>query len=236
MKEVKNTRKNAPLCDTKTCFMCQNCMEEWHPAICANKINIKLKKGEVLFREGDPVEGIYFVFSGVIKVYKQWDDDKELIIRFAENGAILGHRGIGAHLNYPISAEALEPSVVCYVSMKFFESTLKVNGELTYQLVNFFASELRKSERRMRDLAHMTVKGRVAGALIKLQKQFGTTPDGFINITLSRQDLASFAGATYETVFRVINELVLEKSIRLSGKNIAIINPDALAALRQHTR
>jgi len=236
LKEVKNTRKNAPLCDTKTCFMCQNCMEEWHPAICANKINIKLKKGEVLFREGDPVEGIYFVFSGVIKVYKQWDDDKELIIRFAENGAILGHRGIGAHLNYPISAEALEPSVVCYVSMKFFESTLKVNGELTYQLVNFFASELRKSERRMRDLAHMPVKGRVAGALIKLQKQFGTTPDGFINITLSRQDLASFAGATYETVFRVINELVLEKSIRLSGKNIAIINPDALAALRQHTR
>ncbi|MEO6977155.1 MAG: Crp/Fnr family transcriptional regulator [Mucilaginibacter sp.] len=232
MKETKNIKKNSPLCDTKTCFMCQNCLEEWHPAICANKINIKLKKGEVLFREGDPVEGIYFVYSGVIKVYKQWDDDKELIIRFAENGAILGHRGIGSSLDYPIAASALEPSVVCYVSMKFFESTLKVNGELTYQLVNFFARELRKSERRMRDLAHMPVKGRVAGALIKLQKQFGTTPDGFINITLSRQDLASFAGATYETVFRVINELVHEQAIRLSGKSIAIINPDALAALR----
>ncbi len=236
MKEAKNIKKNTPLCDARTCFMCKNCMEEWHPAICANKINIKLKKGEVLFNEGDPVSGIYFVYSGVIKVYKQWDDDKELIIRFAENGAILGHRGIGPNLNYPISAAALEPSVVCYVSMKFFESTLKVNGELTYQLVNFFASELRKSERRMRDLAHMPVKGRVAGALIKLQKQFGTTPDGFINITLSRQDLASCSGSTYETVFSVINELVQEQSIRLSGKSIAIINPDALVALRQHNK
>ena len=236
MKEIKNIKKNNPICDVRKCFMCKNCMEEWHPAICANKINIKLKKGEVLFNEGDPVSGIYFVYSGVIKVYKQWDDDKELIIRFAENGAILGHRGIGPNLNYPISAAALEPSVVCYVSMKFFESTLKVNGELTYQLVNFFASELRKSERRMRDLAHMPVKGRVAGALIKLQKQFGITNEGFINITLSRQDLASFAGATYETVFRVINELVQEQSIRLSGKSIAIINPDALAALRQHNK
>jgi len=236
LKEIKNIKKNSPVCDVRTCFMCKNCMEEWHPAICANKINIKLKKGEVLFNEGDPVSGIYFVYSGVIKVYKQWDDDKELIIRFAENGAILGHRGIGPNLNYPISAAALEPSVVCYVSMKFFESTLKVNGELTYQLVNFFASELRKSERRMRDLAHMPVKGRVAGALIKLQKQFGITNEGFINITLSRQDLASFAGATYETVFRVINELVQEQSIRLSGKSIAIINPDALAALRQHNK
>jgi CRP-like cAMP-binding protein len=234
VKNDKKIKKNSSLCDTRTCFMCQNSMEEWHPAICANKINIKLKKGDLLFREGDPVEGIYFVYSGNLKVYKKWDNDKELIIRFAENGAILGHRGIGSHLNYPISAAALEPSVVCYVSMKFFESTLKVNGDLTYQLVNFFASELRKSERRMRDLAHMPVKGRVAGALIKLQKQFGTTPDGFINIILSRQDLASFAGATYETVFRVINELVQEKTIRLSGKSIAVINPDALIALRQH--
>ena len=234
MKKDKKTLKNSMLCDTSTCFMCKHCIEEWRPAICANKINIKLKKGDVLFNEGDPVEGIYFVYNGNIKVYKQWDDDKELIIRFAENGAILGHRGIGANLNYPVSAAALEPSVVCYVSMKFFESTLKVNGELTYQLVNFFASELRKSERRMRDLAHMPVKGRVAGALIKLQKQFGITPDGFINIVLSRQDLASFAGATYETVFRVITELAQEQIIRLSGKSIAIVNHDALTALRKH--
>ena len=224
-------KKNNSLCDAHTCFMCQNCLEEWRPAICANKTNIKLKKGEVLFREGDKVNGIYFVYSGNIKVYKQWDADKELIIRFAKDGAILGHRGIGADTDYPISAEALEPSVVCYVDMKFFESTIRVNNELTYQLVNFFASELRVTERRMRNLAHMPVKGRVAYALIKLQQQFGITADGFINLALSRQDLASFAGATYETVFRVINELVSEQAISLSGKSIAITNHDALNQL-----
>lgn len=224
-------KKKNTLCDANSCFMCQNCLKEWQPAICANKINIKLKKGEILFREGDPVTGIYFVFSGNLKVYKQWDADKELIIRFARNGAILGHRGIGENLNYPISAEALEPSVVCYVDMRFFESTLKVNGELTYKLVNFFASELRKSEQRMRDLAHMSVKGRVADALLKFQEQFGITSTGLINISLSRQELASYAGTTYETVFRVINELVNSQVISLSGKNIAIINHQALTQL-----
>lgn len=224
-------KKNNLLCDVQTCFMCQYCLEEWRPAICANKTNLKLKKGEVLFKEGDKVNGIYFVYSGNIKVYKQWDADKELIIRFAKDGAILGHRGIGADTDYPISAEALEPSVVCYVDMKFFESTLRVNSELTYQLVNFFASELRVTERRMRNLAHMPVKGRVADALLKLQHQFGLTADGFINIALSRQDLASFAGATYETVFRVINELVSEQAISLSGKSIAVTNHDALNQL-----
>jgi len=213
--------------------MCQNCLEEWRPAICANKTNIKLKKGEVLFKEGNQVTGIYFVYSGNIKVYKQWDAEKELIIRFAKEGAILGHRGIGDDLIYPISAASLEDSVICYVDMKFFESTLRVNSELTYQLVNFFARELRVSERRMRDLAHMPVKGRVADALLKLQTQFGVTDSGFINITLSRQDLASYAGATYETVFRVINELVSENMISLTGKSIAIVNHQALTNLIQ---
>ena len=89
-------------------------------------------------------------------------------------------------------------------------------------------SELRVSERRMRDLAHMPVKGRVADALLKLNNQFGITDTGLININLSRQDLASYAGATYETVFRVINELVSENTISLTGKSIAIVNHDAL--------
>jgi len=221
-------KKNKAICDAQTCFMCQNCIEEWRPAICANKTNIKIKKGELIFKEGDPVTGIYFVYTGNVKVYKQWDADKDLILRFAKGGAILGHRGIGDDLTYPISAAALEDSVVCYVDMKFFESTLKVNTELTYQLVNFFANELRVSERRMRDLAHMPVKGRVADALLKLNNQFGVTDTGLININLSRQDLASYAGATYETVFRVINELVSENTISLTGKSIAIVNHDAL--------
>ncbi|MVN90850.1 Crp/Fnr family transcriptional regulator [Mucilaginibacter aquatilis] len=224
-------KKNKATCDANSCFMCQNCIEEWRPAICANKTNYKLRKGELIFKEGDPVTGIYFVYSGNVKVYKKWDADKELILRFAKDGAILGHRGIGDDLIYPISASALEDSVVCYIDMKFFESTLKVNNQLTFQLVNFFANELRVSERRMRNLAHMPVKGRVADALLKLQAQFGKTDSGLININLSRQDLASYAGATYETVFRVINELVNENCISLTGKSIAIVNTDALTEL-----
>jgi CRP-like cAMP-binding protein len=67
--------------------------------------------------------------------------------------------------------------------------------------------DLQESENKMRNLAHMSVKGRVAQALILLEAQFGPTDDNLINIKLSRQDLASFTGTTYETVFQVINEL-----------------------------
>jgi len=83
------------------------------------------------------------------------------------------------------------------------------------------------------NLAHMPVKGRVAQALISLKNQFGTNPEGHIDVELTRQDLASYAGATYETVFRVVNELIQEKLINTNGKKISIINYDKLFLLTQ---
>ncbi|HVS94567.1 MAG TPA: cyclic nucleotide-binding domain-containing protein, partial [Mucilaginibacter sp.] len=83
-------KKNAAICDVSSCFMCRNCQKAWQPAIALGKKNQKLRKGEVLFKEGDPVTGVYFVYSGSVKVYKRWDEDKELIVRFAKDGAILG--------------------------------------------------------------------------------------------------------------------------------------------------
>ena len=224
-------KKNVSICDASSCFMCRNCLKEWKPAIALGKKNLKLKKGEVLFREGEPVTGVYFVYSGSVKVYKKWDDDKDLIVRFAKGGAILGHRGLGGNLVYPISAAALEASVVCFIDTQLFEATLKTNSEFTNRLIHFLVQELYESEKKMRNLAHMPVKGRVAESLLHLKELFGEDDKGFINIDLSRQDLASFAGATYETVFRMINELVKEKLIKLSGKSISIADADGLARL-----
>ena len=224
-------RKNISICEADSCFMCQNCLEEWRPAIFSGRKNLKLKKGEVLFKEGEPVTGVYFVYAGSMKVYKKWDEDKDLIIRFAKGGAMLGHRGLGNNFVYPISAAALEPSTVCFIDNKLFEATLKTNSGFASELLHFFAQELYESEKRMRNLVHMPVKSRVADALLHLKELFGETEAGFINTNLSRQDLASFAGATYETVFRMINELVKEKLIALSGKSITITNLRKLAKL-----
>jgi CRP-like cAMP-binding protein len=215
------------------CFLCKNCLKEWIPAILAHKKNYKVKKGEVIFREGDPVKGVFFVNNGVVKVHKRWGADKELILRFANEGTIFGHRALGGDGIYSISATAVQGGIISYVDMEFFEATLKVNADFAYKLLLFMASELRISERKMRNLAHMPVKGRVADALISLKNRFGETPEGFINIELSRQDLASFSGATYETVFRVINELIQEGLLKLSGKSISIANYNKLLKLTE---
>ena len=205
-------------------------MNEWRPALHAHRVNYLVKKGETIFKEGDEVTGVYFVYEGNVKVHKKWGD-KELIIRFAKKGAIIGHRGLGSNLYYPVSGTALENGIVCFIPVDFFEATLKVNHDLTYQLMMFFADELQESERKMRDLAHMPVKGRVAQAILSLRDKFGAAADGFNDIELTRQDLASYAGATYETVFRTINELVSEAAIVTSGKRIKILDEERLLSL-----
>ena len=225
--------KNTAVCDLKSCYLCRFCLKHWLPVIEVKKRNIEIKKGQPLFTEGDPVKGIFFVYSGKVKVHKQWGKEKELIMRFAQKGDIVGQLGLGSHSFYPVSATAIEPTVVCYLDMEIFESTLKVNNELTYTLMQFFADQLQESEKRMRNLAHMAVKGRVAQALIMLKNQFGISKDGYIDIELTRQDLASYTGAVYESLFRTMNELMREKLIAVAGKSITLLNEDALLQLTE---
>ncbi|HEV2479004.1 MAG TPA: Crp/Fnr family transcriptional regulator [Puia sp.] len=221
-------KQKAHNCDLHSCFLCQRCLPEWIPAVEAHRKTLQFKKGELIFEEGQIVKGIYFVYSGTVKVHKQWGSEKELIIRFARKGSIFGHRGLGMDHHYPISATALEPVTACYIDLAFFQAAIRVNPGFTQGLLLFFADELQESEKKMRNLAHMQVKGRVAQALLQLREQFGVTVEGYLGLTLSRQDLASLVGATYETVFRTINELAQERLILVDGKHIGIANAQGL--------
>ncbi|HVV56051.1 MAG TPA: Crp/Fnr family transcriptional regulator [Mucilaginibacter sp.] len=222
-------------CDLKSCLLCRSCLKEWIPAIAAQKTNIFIRKGQSVFTEGEKVRGIFFIYSGLVKVHKKWDDEKELIIRFARQGEIIGHMGLGDEGTYPVTATALEPAVVCYIDSEFFETTLKVNNDLTYKLLRLFANELQESEKRMRNLVHMPVKTRIAQAFLSLAGQFGIDNDGWIGVEITRQDISSFAGTSYETLFKVINDFTEDGLIGVSGKKIRIINEAALREITTRT-
>ncbi len=205
------------------------CLPEWLPAIESAKETFQYNRGEIIFREGEAVKGIYFIYDGTVKVHKKWGPDKELILRFAKGGDIIGHRGIGEEPLYPISATALETTIVCFVTLDFFKATLRINNDFTVKLLMFYAEELQRSEKKMSMLAHMQVRGRISFALLALKKLFGMNEEGAIDIALSRQDLASYAGTTYETVFRTLNDLVELGVIRLINKSIVILQETKLA-------
>ncbi len=221
-------------CDLESCFLCARCIPDWLPAISANRQNLHFKKGETIFEEGGEVKGIYFLYEGIVKVHKRWGAERQLILHFAKGGDMIGYRGLGDDRRYPVTATALENSVVCFVDIRFFEATLQVNHQLTYFLMQFYANELQAAEQRMSNLAHMDVKGRVAETLLMLKGNFGESSTGSINISLSRQDMASYAGTIYETFFRMLNELAREQIIKIAGKDITILDENKLADLTKY--
>lgn len=218
-------------CDVKSCFLCTNCIPEWRDIIAIKKQTRLFKKNESIFSEGDDVNGIYFIYSGAVKVHKQWSGQKEMIIRFSSAGDILGHRGLIGTSKYPVSATALDVTKACFITNQFLETLLRSNHDLTYKLMHFYASELQKAEKRMRNLAHMDVKGRITETLNELKNTFGINQEGFIAVAITRQDIAAYAGTTYETVFKLFTDLTNDGIIVTEGKNIRILNEDKLGKM-----
>jgi CRP/FNR family transcriptional regulator len=218
-------------CNVSSCFLCSNCTAEWRQLIAVNKTTLRLKKGQRLFTEGEKMKGVYLLYSGAVKVHKQWTEDKELILRFTREGDILGHRALAAGDVYPVSATALEDTKVCFITSGFLDATLKTDHGFTYRLMQQYAMELQKAELRMRNLALMDVKGRIAETLLELLTVYGTNKSKYISVAVTRQDISAYAGTTYETVFKILRTLVSSKIISVNGKSIRINHAGKLQQL-----
>ncbi|MCX6295400.1 MAG: Crp/Fnr family transcriptional regulator [Bacteroidetes bacterium] len=68
---------------------------------------INYRKGEVIFHEGQPSYLIYFVHSGIVKLWKEGLHGDGLIIRFAKDGDMVGFWSSHENVDYTLSATAL---------------------------------------------------------------------------------------------------------------------------------
>lgn len=210
------------------CFLRRHSLPEWYDVIAARAEIVPFKKGQLLFAEKDPATHFYFLHGGAVKVHKQWGEEKDLIVRFAVPGDVLGHRGMGKEQFHPVTATALEAGSACRITTEFFLSSLKVNNSLAISMMMLYAAELQEAEHKMRNMVHMDVKGRIAGALLRIREIFGTDGDGNINNLLTKQDIASYAGTTYETLFKVLNEWAQDGIVTVAGKDIKIVKEKKL--------
>jgi len=208
-------------------MLCRNILPEWRELVKLKREVLTIKKGAAAFKQGDQVQGIYFILEGKFKIHMTWGS-KTYIARLAKDGDILGHRGFGLDQTYPITATALEDSTLCFVQLELFQTLLRTNIQLSNELLWLFADELKLTERRMRHLAHMSVKGRIAESLLLIRKTFQEKEDGSLGYALPRKDIADLAGTTYETVIRALNDFVSEELIKLHGKDIFLLNPTGL--------
>jgi CRP/FNR family transcriptional regulator len=224
-------KTNKTSCDLRRCLFCKNSQDGWLPVIAANRQMLSFKKKEVIFSAGSQAAGVYFVYEGVVKIHQPWGGHKELILNFAGSGDMLGYRALGNDQILPVTATALDDVTICFVPMSFFELFVQSHHQLTYALMKFYANALQEAEKRMRNLALMEVKGRVAETLLMLQQKFGLDVTGSINVVLTRQDMAAYAGTTYESFIRTLNELAVAGLIKQVDKRVEILDVNSLAAL-----
>ena len=138
------------------------------------KNNINCKKGQQFIIEGAPVNGLFFILEGKVKVFRTGINGREQIVRFANEGEIIGHRGFGTEEYYSIGAIALEQVKLCYFSKDVLQEALRENPTFTYDMMLFYANELNTSDSNVQTIAHMTVRERVVDTILYINRKFGT--------------------------------------------------------------
>lgn len=151
-------------CPNPACFV-KNCDEAWLGYLSKNKYQVVYKAGQYVFRKNDPVEGLFFVYKGRIKVSGTSTDGGEQIVRLASDGHVLGHRGFGGGC-YPINAIAIQDSRVCFIENELLYKAFMANPAFTFQLMRYYFLELRKSEQGLIFLSQMSMVEKIVAALL----------------------------------------------------------------------
>lgn len=183
------------------------------------------KRGDVILHEGKYPDGLFCIHKGKVKVFREGEDGKEQIVRFATDGDMLGYKALITNKPYVNSVVALDDSHICFIPRSMFFEMLHRNPELTTKLMEHLSNELRFTEERLVHLAQKPLRSRLAETLLVLHDTFGFEADGkTINVVLSREDIANIVGTATESVIRLLAELQKEGIIELHGKHIAIIH------------
>lgn len=217
------TQKNfsCHTCTNENCLIRKNISEEAIWPYLEKKNTFVCHRKQQFILEGAPVNGLYFIYNGCIKVFKQTANKDSQIIRFSKEGEIVGHRGFGTNYVYDISASALTDSVLCNFAADAMIEMLHKAPSLMFDFMLFYADQLQKSEANAKRFGQMSVREKVINGLLFIERKFGQT-DGYINITLSRKDIADFAGTSTDQVIRVISALKKEDLLIAKGKKLGI--------------
>lgn len=186
------------------------------------------KRGDLLYHEGSRISGFYCLGRGIIKVFKTGFDGKEQIIRFAKRGDFIAYRSVLSNELACTSAKVIEDCQVCFIPSEILIQLAKENSEFSLELLKLACHELGEANSFITDIAQKTVRERLAEILILLVHEFGMDDNKFLNISLTREELANIVGTATESVIRLLSEFKADKMVELNGRRIKIINIKAL--------
>ncbi|MDR2206073.1 MAG: Crp/Fnr family transcriptional regulator [Flavobacteriaceae bacterium] len=196
-----------------------------------SKRQIHFNKGDVIFEDDEQPEGVFLIKIGTAKLSKSGAYGKEQILRFIKEDDLLGYRSLLCGENFQAKAEAMTDMETVFFPAEIFLHLLEVDSKLSYAMLRKIAYELGESSNMITFLAQKTVRERLAEILILLEQKLGTDPEGFIKISLTREEIANLIGTATESAIRLISEFKADNLIEVDGRNFKILNHQKLIKL-----
>ncbi|WP_066294446.1 Crp/Fnr family transcriptional regulator [Bacillus sp. FJAT-29937] len=194
-------------------------------------ISREWKKGSHVFMQDDPLENVYFIQSGRIKIYKSDVNGREQIVAIAKDGDMFPHVGFFRKGGYPAFSEVLERSTLVVVPIDQFEKVLIENPELCIKVFKVLGEKIVDLQERLESQILNNTYEQIIKLLVRLAKIHGQKMDnGFylLKAEFTNKDLANMIGTTRETVSRTLTKLKKDQLIETDSSGNIIIDPDSL--------
>ncbi len=180
-----------------------------------------------LIHAGDQSDSLFYIVKGSVTILIEDEHGREMIIAYLNQGDFFGEMGLfdlsPAQHDRSAWVRAKTECEVAEVSYSKFRELTQRDPELLYAVGRQMAERLRKTTRKVGDLAFLDVTGRVAGTLLELCKQPDamTHPDG-MQIKITRQEIGRIVGCSREMVGRVLKSLEEQGLIDVKGKTMVV--------------
>jgi CRP/FNR family transcriptional regulator len=188
-----------------------------------------VEKHEVIWLEQEPARYMYFVASGLIKLFKTSTAGREQILRLGHPGDCFGHAGVFNGGSNPESAQAIVPSVLYGISDGDLRTLLVENRQLTDNTIKLLATEMHHYMSLIEDLSLRCVSGRLAKMLLAGNNKSSCDT----SLVLTRSDMAAMTGTVREVIGKSLKALEDKGVIRYDRHKIIIRDREALQEIMQ---
>ena len=192
--------------------------------VAADAVERKLRRGDVLFAEGEESSTLYVVTEGRVAIANKSIDGRESVVALMEPGDLFGEMPLFDGLGRSAEGRALEPSTVIEIAyapvMKLYED----NPAELWAVVKLLAGRLRSMDESLADSVFLDVTGRTAKRLLELA---GDSDEFLLPIT--QEELAGMVGASRERVNKAIASFVRLGWLEQNERRYVITNREQLS-------
>ncbi len=185
-----------------------------------NGFVVRHKKSEYVFSQDKPISYIMFLSSGLVKIFKEDQKKKSIILKIVGPGEYIGLIAVFFGNRYQFSATAIEDSEIVYINIAILNEILSENGLFALQMIHQFSNEGMILLNRLIYFPQKQIPGRIAEVLLFFSSEIYNNNN--FTLPLSRQELADLVYSTKESVSRTLTEFKNDKMIDIEDRRITL--------------